>query len=101
VGGDEFAVLLPDTDAERAGEVADRLARAVSARVATAGPPLMLSVGAAVFGAGGRTLDDLVRSADEALYAAKRRGRNQAAGPAEPSAAEPPLPSPRAAPASP
>jgi diguanylate cyclase (GGDEF)-like protein len=72
VGGDEFAVLLPDTDAVRARDVGERLARAVSERIPTKGLPLTLSVGAAVFGADGRTLDDLVRSADEALYAAKR-----------------------------
>jgi diguanylate cyclase (GGDEF)-like protein len=77
VGGDEFAVLLPDTDGRRAREVAGRLAQAVSERVPTPGPELTLSVGAAVFGADGRTLDDLVRSADEALYAAKRSAPSQ------------------------
>ena len=65
IGGDEFAVLLAGTGDEGAREAADRL-------VMSAGIPI--SIGAAAYGADGRTADDLSRAADTALYAAKRRG---------------------------
>ncbi len=74
VGGDEFAVLLPELGAENAKDVAPRLTAAISRRMRAAGAPLTLSFGIAVFDRDGRTLDDLTRAADRALYAAKRMG---------------------------
>jgi diguanylate cyclase (GGDEF)-like protein len=74
VGGDEFAVLLPETDRDGARETGDRIARAVFERLRARGAPVTLSYGVATFGADGRTLDDLTRAADEALYTAKRHG---------------------------
>ena len=71
-GGDEFAVLLPETGAEEARSLGSRLAGAVSERIRTAGAPLSLSFGVATFGSDGHTLDELTRAADQALYAAKR-----------------------------
>jgi diguanylate cyclase (GGDEF)-like protein len=73
VGGDEFAVLLPELGAEEARDLGSRLARAVSERMSAAGAPLSLSFGVAAFGSDGHTLDDLTRAADRGLYAAKRR----------------------------
>jgi diguanylate cyclase (GGDEF)-like protein len=67
IGGDEFAVLLPATDAAGAEEAATRLAAAIAGRSLPA-----LSIGSAAHGDGGRTADDLLRAADLALYAAKR-----------------------------
>jgi diguanylate cyclase (GGDEF)-like protein len=72
VGGDEFAVLLPELDAEEARQMGSRLSRAITERMRAAGAPLSLSFGVAVFGSDGQTLDDLIRTADKALYAAKR-----------------------------
>jgi diguanylate cyclase (GGDEF)-like protein len=74
VGGDEFAVLLPETDRDGALETGDRIAQAVFERLRARGAPVTLSYGVATFGADGRTLDDLTKAADEALYTAKRRG---------------------------
>jgi diguanylate cyclase (GGDEF)-like protein len=71
VGGDEFAVLLPELEAKEAMDFGIRLARAVSERMRAAGAPLSLSFGVATFGRDGHTLDDLIRAADQALYAAK------------------------------
>ncbi len=82
-GGEEFAVLLPATSAEEALRMADALRRAVEGlAVPHEGSPtselVTLSVGSAtVFPEAGSAPLDLVASADRALYAAKRRGRNR------------------------
>jgi diguanylate cyclase (GGDEF)-like protein len=66
-GGDEFAVLLPDTDRASAEAVAGRIAAHVRAGSATG-----ISFGAAELGADGQDLDGLVRVADGRLYDMKR-----------------------------
>lgn len=80
VGGEEFAVLLPETDAEHAREVAERLRCSVAAGEAEAGGGRMLrftvSIGVASLGEKRRDLDALLTSADRALYRAKSGGRN-------------------------
>ncbi len=80
-GGEEFAVLLPETDAEGASVLAERIRAAVEERniwhPATERGRLTISIGAATMT--GREDGDgsaLVRAADEALYRAKRDGRN-------------------------
>ena len=79
LGGDEFAVLLPETPPAVAGQVASRMRDALSAGgVEFEGKRLLLeiSVGVASLGPEGDTLDALLGRADEALYEAKRQGRN-------------------------
>ena len=79
LGGEEFLALLPDTDAEAAARAAERLRAAVAA---SDGPvPVTASVGWAVL-LPGEEPDDLVRRADEALYAAKADGKDRVRGPA-------------------
>ncbi len=79
-GGEEFAVLLPETTAPEAAEIADRLRAAVE-QVAVPGAQhqplgrLTISIGAA--DTDGGPVDDLVERADAALYEAKHGGRNQ------------------------
>ena len=72
VGGDEFAVLLPDLAAGEAHDHGIRVTRIVSERMRAAGTPLNLSFGIATFGRDGLTLDELTRAADRGLYEAKR-----------------------------
>ena len=74
IGGDEFALLVADADAEGAAIVAERLVE----RIRPVG--VTVSVGAAT-AAGGEdwTVAGLLRAADQALYAAKRDGRDRAA----------------------
>jgi diguanylate cyclase (GGDEF)-like protein len=82
VGGEEFAVLLPDTDADGALRIAAKVHDAVATlAVASAGigaGAITVSVGlAAGPGVPGDQPDTLYRAADEALYAAKEGGRNR------------------------
>ena len=80
LGGEEFAVLLPEIDLPDAVRVAEKLRAIVrDRRVVFEGAviPLTISVGVATRGPGDRQPADLVRRADEALYAAKRAGRDR------------------------
>jgi diguanylate cyclase (GGDEF)-like protein len=78
LGGEEFALLLPQRDPDEAWRAAESLRAEIAARVididATA-VTVTCSFGVAV-GAPGDDIDDLLRRADAALYAAKRAGRN-------------------------
>lgn len=81
-GGDEFAALLPATSAAEGFDLAVRLGEAVkSVRVAHPDyepPVITLSIGGVTFPDEATTMDELIRRADEALYAAKEAGRNRA-----------------------
>lgn len=78
-GGDEFIVLLPETEATRALEVAERLRERVVEETTAETRRLLVSlcIGVAAFPEHGLTLEAIVASADSALYQAKRNGRNQ------------------------
>jgi diguanylate cyclase (GGDEF)-like protein len=79
-GGEEFAVVLPETGTEGAAAVAARIVQAVRAQpFDAAGQALAVSVSAGVasFPDHGRAVSEILRSADAALYAAKRGGRDQ------------------------
>lgn len=82
-GGEEFMVLLPETDAAGATAVAERLGRSVAARPfkvndASGGRELRVtvSIGVAVLGEHADTASEVLAAADEALYAAKAAGRD-------------------------
>ena len=78
-GGEEFVLLLPETDQDAAAETAELLrARVAGLQIDVGGAPLQvtISVGCASLRPGDR-MDDLVERADLAMYAAKRKGRNR------------------------
>ncbi len=80
VGGDEFVALLPEATREGAASVAEKL-RASLAQPYGFGrrtARLSASIGIAFYPEHGRDLETLQRSADAALYAAKRQGKNRA-----------------------
>jgi diguanylate cyclase (GGDEF)-like protein len=85
LGGEEFAILLPNTSAEETSLAAERIRRRISKITATVTTPhghttvdsLTCSIGAASYPAAGSTLDELLLAADSATYAAKNAGRNQ------------------------
>jgi diguanylate cyclase (GGDEF)-like protein len=79
-GGEEFVVLLPGVDLERAERLAERLRNKVAeapirTEERTVAVTISLGVASRREGTGGLT--ELLREADEALYAAKRAGRNR------------------------
>ena len=84
IGGEEFAVLLPEADASAALAVAERLRAALSEHVhvhasgldAEHAIPVSVSIGAALSGQE-ESISELLNRADHALYQAKAAGRNQ------------------------
>jgi len=84
-GGDEFAIILPDTDLAGAVTVGERISGAVRALAIGQAPDrrepvVTLSIGvAARVPQHGQTPDALIREADQGLYRAKQLGRNQVA----------------------
>ncbi len=78
-GGEEYLVLLPETDASEALHTADRFREAIYHDPITYdGREIALTVSAGVATIrGSESIDRLLQRADEALYQAKRRGRNQ------------------------
>lgn len=80
-GGEEFVVVLPVTDAQQAYPLAERIRNGVAAiRLPTpkGDATVTLSIGIAeiIHSADGESADTMIQRADEALYAAKRAGRN-------------------------
>ena len=73
-GGDEFAVIVPEVNAEEAGEVASRLRGYVSRRGfgSDEARPLAAATGFAMYPADGRTVEALLGVADRDLFSAKR-----------------------------
>jgi diguanylate cyclase (GGDEF)-like protein len=78
VGGDEFAVLLPETDAAGAEVAVSRLVELLSRGMARCGRSVTFSVGAATFASGLGSLEEAIREADRLMYAAKAGGKNAA-----------------------
>jgi two-component system cell cycle response regulator len=81
LGGEEFILVMPDTGVGEAAIVAERLRAAVAEEPFIVDPrtslPITISVGVAAAGENGDKLDDLLKRADDALYAAKNAGRNR------------------------
>jgi diguanylate cyclase (GGDEF)-like protein len=77
-GGEEFVVLLPDTDRDSAAEIAERIRVAVSALdIVGVSRPITASFGVAAIPEDADEPTLLLRGADRALYLAKSRGRNR------------------------
>jgi len=82
-GGDEFCVLLPETDLEGALVVAERIRSLVELETRAADVPVTVSLGTAAHRGRGTTPDELIALADRAAYRAKFSGRNAVAVPPE------------------
>ncbi len=82
-GGEEFSVLLPQTDLQEAGVIADRIRRKINGTQFTHGKsqPLgavTVSIGLSTFSPALDSAEAIVRAADRALYHAKSHGKNRA-----------------------
>jgi diguanylate cyclase (GGDEF)-like protein len=78
VGGDEFVVLLAETDAAGAHVAVRRLQELLSREMARRGRSVTFSVGAATFAGGPTTVEEAIREADSLMYSAKTSGKNTA-----------------------
>jgi diguanylate cyclase (GGDEF)-like protein len=76
IGGDEFLLLLPDTDLNAAQTVAEDLRSRIAASAIAGTPPVTVSIGLAVLQPG-QQMDAWMHEADAALYRAKQQGRNR------------------------
>jgi diguanylate cyclase (GGDEF)-like protein len=77
IGGEEFAVIAPDTDHHAAYILAERMRREVRDAFQSEPFALTISLGIATFPRHGATAESLIGGADEALYAAKKLGRDR------------------------
>ncbi len=83
-GGEEFAIILPETGKQVAGKLAERIRGCLSAQAfyfkeTLQSGKLTISLGVATFPEDAKSLNDLVETADRALYKAKEKGRNRVA----------------------
>ena len=78
LGGDEFAIVLPRCELDEAEEVADAIAKAIRMHTppGEAAPPITASIGVATFGPRAESYDAVLSAADNAMYEAKRAGRD-------------------------
>lgn len=85
IGGEEFSIILPDCPRDQALEVAERLRKAVEMNEFSISNEIKInitiSIGAATYPDNVNDLEDLVKQADNALYSAKRSGRNKVCQP--------------------
>lgn len=81
-GGDEFTIILPQTERPGASTVAERLRAGVATHAFPLAEPgrITVSIGVACYPGDGDTVTALIESADRTLYAAKRNGRNRVEG---------------------
>ena len=81
IGGEEFMLVMPDVDTEAACQIAERLREHIAERPFVVSPqlsvPITASVGLASIGCAQDTPERIFKRADNALYAAKRDGRNR------------------------
>ena len=81
-GGEEFSIILPETDILQGKVVGERLRRivqetSIERQEVLPGGSLTISIGVACYPDDARAADEIVEKADQALYQAKRDGRNR------------------------
>lgn len=76
-GGDEFCIILPETTKQQAFRLANRLRAETESYFADNKRNLTISLGVANFPANGIIADQLIKKADQAMYEAKRAGKNR------------------------
>ncbi|MDZ7759872.1 MAG: sensor domain-containing diguanylate cyclase [Desulfovermiculus sp.] len=76
-GGEEFLILAPDTDAQNAQVMVERIRKTVAEHVFSQDFEITVSFGLVQYKKGEESLDDLINRADQCMYLAKEKGRNR------------------------
>lgn len=76
-GGDEFAILLPNTSLDAANRVAERIRKQIASKMIVNQTSVTASFGVASWPANGKEINEVIAAADAELYQAKRKGGNQ------------------------
>ena len=80
-GGEEFTILLPESDRDQTERIAERIRMSVRVHAFLLGHhsygPITVSIGAALFPENGKTAENLMKQADDALYKSKQTGRDR------------------------
>jgi diguanylate cyclase (GGDEF)-like protein len=77
LGGDEFVILMPETDEAAAQAVVERVLRNVTHKISEYGWPITFSIGVVTWTTPPRTVDVMLKQADDAMYEVKNSGKNQ------------------------
>jgi len=77
MGGDEFAVLMPETGEQLVPKALERLRTRLIEALQKGGFPVTLSIGAAVYLFPPESMDEVIRSADRLMFLAKNQGKNR------------------------
>jgi diguanylate cyclase (GGDEF)-like protein len=75
-GGDEFILILPETDIRVAGNIVQKIVAGIDAALKNHAWQVRFSIGVATFIKPPESIDEVLRKADEAMYAAKKAGKN-------------------------
>ena len=76
VGGDEFAVILPETNEEQARSAIEKISASLHEKLHKNGLSSTFSIGVVTYVRPPATVDDMLKKADHMMYAAKREGKN-------------------------
>jgi diguanylate cyclase (GGDEF)-like protein len=77
MGGEEFLIILPETDIGAAKSLADRIRKTLETTVSPIGKPITVSIGIGSYPNTANQFSELLNKTDQALYQAKQVGRNQ------------------------
>lgn len=76
LGGDEFVIMFPELEAERVGEVVQRLIDHLTNRMKLGSWPITFSVGAVTYNDLDYSLEEMIAKSDQVMYEAKKAGKN-------------------------
>ena len=76
-GGEEFVLMIPEAGKDAAYSLSERLRQQMSEMQIEDLPPISISLGIATYPYDGTDIEDLIKKADAAMYAAKKAGRNR------------------------